>query len=169
MHKIDKYHLISRINDRDFIECVKDIIYHTDIDLMINFIQHSDISCLEHSLSVSYKSYRVARFLKLDYKSTARGGLLHDFFLYDWHNKDNRKGLHGFTHPKTAHHNANKLFRLNKKEKDIILKHMWPLTPNPPRHIESIIVIVIDKYCASLEIIQAIGFIKKLKLVFIKN
>jgi len=26
--------------------------------------------------------------LKLDYRSTARGALLHDFFLYDWRHHD---------------------------------------------------------------------------------
>ncbi len=49
--------------------------------------------------------------------------MLHDLFLYDWRKKqDDRKGLHAFTHPKTAYKNASKLFALNEKEKDIILK-----------------------------------------------
>ena len=40
---------------------------------------------------------------------------------------------------------------LNKKEKDIIIKHMWPLTIIPPRYIESFIITLVDKYCALKE------------------
>ena len=42
-------------------------------------------------------------------------------------------------------------FDLNKKEKDIIIKHMWPLTIIPPRYIESFIITLVDKYCALKE------------------
>ena len=58
-------------------------------------------------------------------------GMLHDLFLYDWrHSKKklNLEGLHAFVHPKIALRNASELFLLNDKEKDIILKHMWPVT-----------------------------------------
>ena len=36
-------------------------------------------------------------------------------------------------------------------EKDIILKHMWPLTIIPPRYLESFIVSIIDKIVATGE------------------
>ena len=40
----------------------------------------------------------------LDYVSVARAGMLHDLFLYDWRKRENgRKGLHAFTHPKSAY------------------------------------------------------------------
>ena len=48
--------------------------------------------------------------------------------------------------------NAEKEFSLNNKEKDIILKHMWPVTLPFPRYIESFIITLTDKYCASKEI-----------------
>ncbi|NLI92526.1 MAG: HD family phosphohydrolase [Peptococcaceae bacterium] len=132
--------------------CIDDLIKSGNLYVMGNFIQHSNISCLEHSISVSYTSYLICRYLRLDYYSAARGGLLHDFFLYDWHTTKTDKGLHGFTHPYTALENANKLFYLSDLEKDIIIKHMWPLTVKPPKYLESLIVSIADKYCAVKEI-----------------
>ena len=83
--------------------------------------------------------------------------MLHDLFLYDWRKKqDDRKGLHAFTHPKTAYENASKLFDLNEKEKDIILKHMWPVTISFPKYKESYLLTLVDKYCALNESYQEI-------------
>ena len=73
--------------------------------------------------------------------------MLHDLFLYNWREKGDRTGLHAFTHPKTACVNACKLFELNEKEKDIIVKHMWPLTVIPPKYKEGFILTLVDKYC----------------------
>ena len=61
------------------------------------------------------------------------------------------KGFHAFRHPYIAYKRASNLFDLNKKEKDIIIKHMWPLTIIPPRYIESFIITLVDKYCALKE------------------
>ncbi len=36
-------------------------------------------------------------------------------------------------------------------EKDIIKKHMWPMTAVPPKYKESFIVTCVDKYCATIE------------------
>ena len=92
--------------------------------------------------------------LKLDYVSATRAAMLHDLFLYDWHEKhrdDEFTGLHAFAHPKVALRNANKIFLLNDKEKDIILKHMWPVTIIFPKYREAYIVTFMDKYSACLE------------------
>jgi uncharacterized protein len=141
--------------DRDEYEkCIGDIIQNEAVRSMKNIIQHSDVSCLEHCLFVSYSGYLICERFGLDYRSAARGGLLHDFFLYDWHIKETHKGLHGFNHPHTALENAEKHFCLNDIEKDIIKKHMWPLTVRIPRYKESFIVSLADKYYSFLEIIQ---------------
>jgi uncharacterized protein len=106
---------------------------------------------------VAYLSYRVCKFLKLDYRSAARGALLHDFFLYDWRNHDvpdlARKKFHGIEHPTIAVANAKKHFSINEIEEDIIKKHMWPLTLTPPKYKESFIVSFADKYLSSKEFI----------------
>jgi len=138
----------------EYENCVKDLVQHEMVLSMKNFLQHGNINCLEHSIYVSYLSYLICRQLALDYRSAARGGLLHDFFLYDWHIAKPYKGLHGFIHPTIALRNANEYFNLNHKEKDIILKHMWPLTISMPSYRETLIVSMVDKYCATMEILN---------------
>lgn len=55
-------------------------------------------------------------------------------------------GTHGI-----ALRNALDIFELNDMEKDIIKKHMWPMTAVPPKYKESFIVTCVDKYCATIE------------------
>lgn len=135
----------------EYKSCIKDLIEHELVLSMKEYIQHGDVSCLEHSLYVSYNSYVICRKLGLDWHSAARGGLLHDFFLYDWHGEKPYQGLHGLMHPYIALQNANKSFSLNDLEKDIIVKHMWPLTLRLPRYKETLVVLMVDKYCAAME------------------
>lgn len=138
--------------EEEYEKCIHDIIQHEKVISMKSFMQHGDINCLVHSLFVSYSSYLICRKLGLDYCAAARGGLLHDFFLYDWHQKQEYQGLHGFVHPRIALDNACKYFKLSSREKDIIQKHMWPLTLRLPRYRESLVVLLADKFCALMEI-----------------
>ncbi|MET3617938.1 uncharacterized protein ABID14_001573 [Peptoniphilus olsenii] len=118
-----------------------------------NFIQHGQTSIYEHVIGVCLKSIEIAQILKLDvdYDSLIRGALLHDYFLYDWHNHDARHYLHGFFHPRIALENAKKELKLTKIEEDIILKHMFPLTVFPPRYKEAWVVTLADKIVAVTE------------------
>jgi len=155
-------------SDGEYEKCIRDLIQHEMLRSMKNYMQHGDVNCLEHSLNMSYSSYLICRRLGLDYRSAARGGLLHDFFLYDWHIGKPYRGLHGFIHPYIALQNANKYFNLNDREKDIIQKHMWPLTLKLPRYKETFIVLLADKYCASTERIKfgSIKNVNRLKEIF---
>lgn len=147
--------LVKIENDKDFINIIKDIIENKTVQEMKNYRQHYQTSCFEHCLVASYFCYLYCKKHHLDYFSCARAAMLHDLFLYDWRKRLNgRKGLHAFTHPVTAYENASKLFNLNDKEKDIILKHMWPVTLPFPRYIESFIITLTDKYCAFKEIFE---------------
>jgi uncharacterized protein len=145
---------MEMIVDEDYESCVSDLIHHEAIQSMAAFIQHRDITTLEHSISVSYYSYRLCKRLGLDYRTAARGALLHDFCLYDWHLTRPQEGLHGFVHPAIALRNATEKFELNQMEKDIILKHMWPLTLNFPRYKESFVVTFTDKVISLMEILN---------------
>lgn len=122
---------------------------------MRRYVQHGSVSCLQHSIAVAKLSFLLCCRLGLhaDLRSLVRGALLHDFFLYDWHEKSTeRTGLHGFTHPKAALRNAERMFPLNERERDIIKKHMWPLTLTEcPRFRESAVVCVADKCCSLWE------------------
>ncbi len=149
-----KLHLkiYSKIDlDNEYRQCIDDLLTNPIVLSIQNFVQHGNLSCLEHCINVSYKSYIICKYLNLNYRSAARGGLLHDLFLYDWHISKPQNGLHAFTHPTTALKNANMYFNLNDAEKDIIVKHMWPLTLKIPKYKESFIVSLVDKYCAFTE------------------
>lgn len=135
----------------DYMKNVKDIIEHPEIQSMSQYIHHGQTNCLVHSIHVSFISYKLGEKLHMDKKALARSGLLHDFYLYDWHKKDGRKGFHGMTHAGLSIENASKYFTLNNKEIDIIKKHMWPLNPRLPRYKESILFMFVDRYCSVLE------------------
>lgn len=155
---------ISIYNEiHEFEEIISDLINNETVQKMKNYKQHYDTSCFDHCKMVAYYCYVICKKYNLDYKSAARAAMLHDLFLYDWRKRQNgRKGLHAFSHPKTALENASKLFDLNKKERDIILKHMWPVTFSLPRYKESYIIGFVDKYCAIQESITA--YKSKIKL-----
>lgn len=150
--------LLQKIYSNDeFIQMIDDLLNNDTVKQMKNFRQHYETSCFDHCLIASYYCYLYGKKFNLDYVSCARAAMLHDLFLYDWRKKqDDRKGLHAFTHPKTAYENASKLFALNEKEKDIILKHMWPVTIALPKYKESYLLTLVDKYCALNESYQEI-------------
>ena len=110
---------------------------------------HGPVTCLDHSLFVSYLSYRTARFLRLDARAAARGGLLHDLYLYDPVIKPSP--VQCIEHPKIAAQNAGELTDLTPKEKNIILSHMWPLGGAFPRSLEAWLVDLVDTVCTGLE------------------
>lgn len=144
--------IYSKIDlNAEYRQCVEDLITSPVVLSMQDFVQHSNLSCLEHCINVSYKSYILCKYLNLNYRFAARGGLLHDLFLYDWHTSKPENGLHAFTHPAEALKNANMYFNLNDVEKDIIVKHMWPLTLKFPKYKESFVISFVDKYCAFTE------------------
>ncbi|MBQ9157244.1 MAG: HD domain-containing protein [Eubacterium sp.] len=118
-----------------------------------NYMQHGSISVYAHSVNVACTCLMISRKLPLamDERSLVRGALLHDYFLYDWHDPDPSHRLHGFYHPGKALNNALKDFQLNDIEKDMIVKHMFPLTLVPPKYRESILICIADKLCALCE------------------
>lgn len=141
----------SQINRIEFNDIISDIVTNSVVMDMKKFYQHYDCTCFDHCLSVAFYSYLICKKLKLDYKSMARAAMLHDLFLYDWRvRQPDRKGLHAFKHPYVAYKNASSLFDINDKEKDIILKHMWPVTLKIPKYKESFIVSFVDK-CFAVE------------------
>jgi len=134
---------------------------------LAEYTQHGHTDRLTHSLAVAYVSCKLADKLRLrcDKKSMIRGALLHDYFHYRWQDDPKKYRLHGFTHPRSALANAEKDFRLNPIEKDIIRKHMFPLTLTPPRYKESALVSAADKICAVYEFFSRSPY-KKLSGIF---
>lgn len=122
-----------------------------------NYVQHGDVSVYTHCINVAYMSVKIAQIfhLNVNMDTLITGALLHDYFLYDWHdgNKDHR--LHGFTHPKKALKNAMEDYNLSPKAKNIIVRHMFPLTIIPPTCMEAWIVCLADKICAIKETLKS--------------
>ena len=132
---------------------VADLLAHPAVRAMERLPQHAPgFSCLHHSVLVSYWSWRVCRRLGLDARAAARGGLLHDLYLYNSRDKSAHPGLQCFDHPRAAARNAAELTALSDKEKNIILSHMWPLGGQLPRSREAWLVDLVDTVCASLEL-----------------
>ena len=140
-------------NTQEFDDIIKDIIENPKVQEMKKYRQHYETSTFDHCYMVAYYCYKVCKKLKLDYKSAVRAGMLHDFFLYDWHVKDKSHRLHGFRHPYFALENARKEYELDPVLEDMIVKHMFPLIPIPPKYKESWVLCIADKICASKETI----------------
>ena len=136
--------------DEVYMSCVRDILEHPVFQSMDQFIQHGNTTTKTHCIQVSYLSYCICRKHSMDYRAAARAGLLHDLFLYDWHTEKNH--IHGYTHPRVAMNNAVKYFDITPKEQNMILRHMWPLTPVPPKSREGMVIVYADKFCGINEV-----------------
>ena len=136
--------------DKEYMAYVGHLIQHPKVQKLADIPHHIHSNRLEHSFHVSYTSYKLAKKFGWDAKSTARGGLLHDLFYYDWRETNFIKS-HAWIHPRIAVRNARKITDLNAKEEDIIIKHMWGATLAPPRYKESFVVTMVDKYWAVKE------------------
>ena len=151
--------IILNMSNKSFLKIITAAAADSRLSKTAFFIQHGNTSCLLHCIAVAYYCYRLAeRFkaLKGHENELVRGALLHDYFLYDWHDKNRPdfKPWHGFYHPGVALKNASKEYHLSPREKDIIKKHMWPLTVIPPMCREAWIVSTADKVCSLRETLR---------------
>lgn len=143
--------------DLQYREIVEHILDNEEF-LKIKKIEHHGISRYEHSVKVSYYSYKIAKALHLDYEEVARGGLLHDFFLSPEKRSKKERLTSVFTHPAQAVETAKLNFNLTKKEEDMIRAHMFPINLTVPKYLESWIVSFVDKGVALNEFSAKCGF-----------
>lgn len=134
-------------------EEASDILSNERVLSQKKFIQHGKTTTYEHTINVTITALKIANKLRIKYdrRSLIRGGLLHDYFLYDWHENDKSHRLHGFHHARRALINAREDFELNKIEENIIDTHMFPLNLRFPKYRESIIIGIADKVCTIKE------------------
>lgn len=145
MNKVEKFNF-----DIEFMNIVSDIMENKKFK-RINECRHHGITRYEHSLRVAYYSYLITKKLKLNYIETARGGLLHDFFITEDLTPKKQK-LSMIFHPYKSLENASNHFELTSLEKDIIINHMFPTLPHKiPKYLESWIVSFVDKTVAIYE------------------
>jgi len=153
--------LIDPLNRLCFVSCVADLLATPQVQSMRCLPHHPGVSCFEHSIFVAYVAFRLARRWGLDWRAAARGGLLHDLYLYRWNDRTAHPGNQCLDHPVFALRNAEALTTLTDKERNIILAHMWPLAVHLPRSREAWVVSLADKLCATAEVM---GVWKRLKM-----
>ena len=124
---------------------------------MKKYISHSDVTVYRHCIKVAFTAYTLAvRYrIRCDLHALVRGALLHDYYLYDWHNPDKGFRWHGLKHHRFALVNAEREFDLNDTERNIIAAHMFPLTFwSLPRCREAWLVTLADKKVAAEETLR---------------
>ena len=143
------------LSDTSYYACIRDLIEAPELEKLKNITHHISTTRFQHCVNVSYYGYIICRKFRLDARSAARAGLMHDLFYYDrkLYNSAREKGQpnHSRRHSDIALKNAGKLTDISDMEKDIIQKHMWPMTRPLPSYKETYIITFVDKYCAVLE------------------
>ena len=146
---------MQRNDSERFFRALRKLERDPDVGRMKRYQQHKGNPTFSHCRSVAVSSFHLAQKLgwRIDEVSLARGAMLHDFHLYTRKGSGINGFRHAFGHPKRALQNAERLFALNRKEKNIITSHMWPLTLfSVPRSREAFLVTLADKYCALREL-----------------
>lgn len=144
-----------KFKDKEYLNTVIDIIEHKEFNKTKD-IMHHGLNRFDHCMRVSYYSYKVTKWLHLDYEKVARAGLLHDFFFVDNSDIDITKRMDVLiNHPKYALINSKRYFELSEKEEDIISSHMFPVSLKTPKYMESWIVDIIDNIVAIFEAIYS--------------
>ena len=119
------------------------------------FVQHGGVTVYEHCVRVAVLSCRLAAYTYI-YCRPGRAGARRAaarLLLYDWHEKGRQPPAARLHHPRAALNNACADWELSPRERNIILRHMFPLTPVPPACREGWLVCMADKICAVHEMI----------------
>ena len=143
------------MNDIDlYMELTGDLLKNDLVKGMKQNNHHGEIDTHFHSVYVSYTVMKMCKG-KPYLKDTVRTSLLHDFYLYDWHIEKHEE-MHAWYHPKEAVKNIKKygMLSLDKKQEDMILRHMFPLYPLPPNSRQGWILTLADKHCATADYIR---------------
>lgn len=136
---------------QEFYDLICDIVRSEEFRQMKRYRHHIKSNARDHSIKVAYLCYRYHKKHSpdIDLGEFVRGALLHDYYLYDWHDHTPDTRYHGFAHPRRALNNALRRYPdLTDAQKDMILHHMFPLTPVPPRTRQGWLLWFYDKVAA---------------------
>ena len=156
----------------DWYYLVEDVLKSREFQKRKLFMHHHNLSVWDHSILVSFYAFVAASYFHADKRVCAIAGLLHDFYDQAWidtpeireldggihaKNLDIKQKLfhkHGFTHAASAAKNYVKYFPEleNKRITNAILRHMFPLTPIPPKYLEGYIITCVDKINSTREL-----------------
>ncbi len=141
---------IKRRSRLELARCGGDILSSAGMQREKQYMHHGSCNVYDHSVRVALLCVFLVLLLRLrvDRRALVRGALLHDYFLYDWHNAPRERGLHGITHARTALENAERDFALGDVERNMIRSHMFPLNFALPKYREIVLLCISDKLCA---------------------
>ena len=115
-----------------------------------NIIKTNKFNELKKESHHRLTTYKITKFLKMDYVSATRAALLHDYYTAsDMKDISEPKKLN--LHPSVAKNNALIDFKLNKKEINAIEAHMFPMGKTFPKYKESWVLSLVDKTVATYE------------------
>jgi len=167
--------MVNYKRDEEYLFLINNIMENKEFQKMGN-IKHHNTTRLNHSLKVSYYSYKIAKALRLSYEDVARGGLLHDFYTDQISQCSKIKDkilLFSTKHPNDAVYNSLNHFDLTEKEINIIKSHMFPVDYKLPKFAESWIVSLVDKVLSFSEFSKKfsykLSYLFNLYLLFIIN
>ncbi len=125
-----------------------------------HFMQHGNTSVREHSMRVACCAVKLSRWLRLELseRDLVHAALLHDYFLYDWHDRSTSRPHHATQHPHYAAENAIRDFAIAQEVEDAIRTHMFPVTLRIPRGSIAWMVCIADKLCSAQETVQGLWY-----------
>lgn len=140
-------------NNEEFLTYINELMLHPLVQGMNDVQQHvKGVSCLDHSILVSFISYKLATVFGGDTLAATRAGLLHDSFESHWSETETTFLQHLMTHPELAVKKAS-IFDLSEIEVEAIRTHMWPVTVTKiPKRREAIYVNLADKLSSIAEV-----------------
>lgn len=130
------------------------VLENKEVIKLLEITHHKKTTRLMHCMHVSYRCFLVSYRHQMDYVSAAIGGLLHDFCLTSKgeYTKKTFEDIWCFYHPQVALKNTEKHFVITDIAKDMISKHMFPVTLSIPVYKETYLIAYWDKYYAIREL-----------------
>ncbi|MBQ7337218.1 MAG: hypothetical protein IJW40_02060 [Clostridia bacterium] len=134
----------------EFLSIIRDILATEEFQRMKKYRHHVKGNLYDHSVKVAYLCYlhHKKHGMDVDLAEFVRGALLHDYYLYDLHGCG-RHRFHWFRHPRRALENAIRHYPgLTMIQRDMIRRHMFPVTLTPPMTREGWLLCFYDKVAA---------------------
>ena len=137
--------------EEEFLAMIEPIVSTKEYRRLKQHRHHIRSNVYDHSVRLAYLCYRHCKRHNCSAapEEIVRGALLHDFFLYELHGDTRPPRFHGYRHPRHALNNAQARFgALSRGERDMILRHMFPVTPIPPKTRAGWLICFYDKVAA---------------------
>lgn len=139
---------MRKIDFDEFCNIINPYVQNQEFRLLKN-CKHHGIDRYSHSLRVAYYTYCVTKKISRRYVDATVAALLHDFFIDEVRLENALDRL--LLHPIIAAQNSKRLFDINDFQENIIVRHMFPITPIPPKTWEGWIVDFLDDVASVYE------------------